>query len=134
VQRVMQGYGKTPGKGGGFDFYELGEQLFSEDGALNDQADLQKLRQYVFYSEAKSGLPTHDQQDNGCFLGEYNDTAYYFHYEKGKTTTLDHAFLSSIGKRAGQYVIYADNCLLTKEFLSRHNIFFKKIPRDLTRF
>jgi hypothetical protein len=32
-----------------------------------------------------------------------------------------------------QYIIYADNCLLSKEFLQQHNIIFKKIPRDITR-
>ena len=33
-----------------------------------------------------------------------------------------------------QYVIYADNCLLTKDFMTKHHLIFKKIPRDLTRF
>lgn len=37
-------------------------------------------------------------------------------------------------KKGEQYVIYADNCLLPKEFMSKNNIVFKKIPRDITRF
>ncbi len=36
--------------------------------------------------------------------------------------------------KAEQYVIYADNCLLTKDFMTKHNIIFKKTPRDITRF
>jgi len=29
---------------------------------------------------------------------------------------------------------FADNCLFTKQFMSRHNIIFKKIPSDIRRF
>ena len=68
------------------------------------------------------------------FLGKHNDTAYYFNYEPDKVTTLDHQFLSTMKVKAEQYVVYADNCLLTKEFMTKHHIIFKKIPRDITRF
>ncbi|MDX2304893.1 MAG: hypothetical protein NW226_18925 [Microscillaceae bacterium] len=64
----------------------------------------------------------------------HNDTAYYFHYEVDEVTTLDHAFLATMKTKAVAYVIYADNCLLTREFITKHNIIFKKIPRDITRF
>lgn len=41
VRRVIQGYGDgknaIEGTGGAFDFYELGEQLFREDGTLNEE-------------------------------------------------------------------------------------------------
>jgi adenine-specific DNA-methyltransferase len=30
-------------------------------------------------------------------------------------------------------VVYADACLLSPEFLQRHGLVFKKIPRDITR-
>lgn len=36
--------------------------------------------------------------------------------------------------KADQYVIYAENCLLTKDIMTKHNIIFKKIRRDVTRF
>ncbi|HNX78514.1 MAG TPA: site-specific DNA-methyltransferase, partial [Prolixibacteraceae bacterium] len=61
-------------------------------------------------------------------------TAWYFFYEKGEITTLDYDLLSTVKTRAGQYVMYADNCLLPKEFMLEKNIIFKKIPRDITRF
>ncbi|PIY05176.1 MAG: type III restriction endonuclease subunit M, partial [Bacteroidetes bacterium CG_4_10_14_3_um_filter_31_20] len=73
-------------------------------------------------------------KDNKYFLNKYNDTAYYFNYEADKVTTLNHDFLSAIKTKAEQYVIYADKCLLTKEFMTKKNIIFKKIPRDITRF
>ena len=35
--------------------------------------------------------------------------------------------------KAESYVIYADACALSEEFLTRHHITFKKIPRDIER-
>ena len=67
-------------------------------------------------------------------MGVNNDTAYYFHYLKDEITTLNHDFLAGIKTKAEQYVIYADNCVLTKAFMTKHHIIFKKIPRDITRF
>jgi adenine-specific DNA-methyltransferase len=31
-------------------------------------------------------------------------------------------------------VNYADRCLLTKPFMVKHGLVFKKIPRDISRF
>lgn len=152
IKKVISSYGDTEGTGGSFDFYELGQPLFLEDGNLNELAGEEKIRQYVFYAETKSSLnhnllDLHDdhnksnlknqgsnKRDNKHFLGKHNDTAYYFNYERNEITTLDHAFLSTMKTKAEQYVIYADNCLLTKGFMIKHNIIFKKIPRDITKF
>jgi adenine-specific DNA-methyltransferase len=61
------------------------------------------------------------------------NTAYYFHYEKGRVTTLDHDFLHGVKTRAGDYLIYADINTLGAEEMDAMNIRFKKIPRDITR-
>lgn len=134
VKRVIKGYGTTEGTGGSFDFYELGQPMFLEDGNLNELVGVEKIRQYVYYTETKTPLTPTKHKDNKHFLGKHNDTAYYFHYEQDEVTTLDHAFLATMKTKAEQYVIYADNCLLTKDFMTKHNIIFKKIPRDITRF
>lgn len=134
LKRVIKGYGTTEGTGGSFDFYELGQPMFLEDGNLNELVGVEKIRQYVYYTETKTPLISGKHKDNKHFLGKHNDTAYYFHYEQDEVTTLDHAFLATMKTKAEQYVIYADNCLLTKDFMTKHNIIFKKIPRDITRF
>lgn len=134
LKRVIKGYGTTEGTGGSFDFYELGQPIFLEDGNLNELVGIEKIRQYVYYTETKTPLTSTQHKDNKHFLGKHNDTAYYFHYEQDEVTTLDHAFLATMKTKAEQYVIYADNCLLTKDFMTKHNIIFKKIPRDITRF
>ena len=134
-----------------FDFYDLGQPMFLEDGNLNEAVGEERIRQYVYYTETKQNLRfTNDDlrldageivnlkskivNDNKHYLGKENDTAYYFHYEQDEVTTLDHAFLATMKTKAEQYVIYADNCLITKDFMTKHNIIFKKIPRDITRF
>lgn len=134
IKNVIQGYGTTEGTGGSFDFYELGQPMFLVDGNLNELVGVEKIRQYVYYTETKSPLMQTSHKDNKHFLGKHNDTAYYFHYEQDEVTTLNHAFLATMKTKAEQYVIYADNCLLTKDFMTKHNIIFKKIPRDITRF
>jgi adenine-specific DNA-methyltransferase len=36
--------------------------------------------------------------------------------------------------KPGTVIVYADRCLLSKAFMAKHGIIFKKIPRDITRF
>ncbi len=132
LKRVIKGYGDKEGTGGNFDFYELGQPMFLEDGNLNELVGIEKIRQYVYYSETKAPLIETKHKDNKHFLGKYNDTGYYFNYEEDGTTTLNHAFLATMKTKAAQYVIYADNCLLTKDYMTKHHLIFKKIPRDIT--
>lgn len=135
VKRVINGYADKEATGGAFDYYTLGQPLFTEEGNLNETVPLKELRQYIFYTETQQPLPAVTKgKDNPYWLGLYNQTAYYFVFEPGQTTTLDHDFLATIRTKAEQYIIYADNCTLTKEFLTLSAISFKKIPRDITRF
>lgn len=148
VKRVIDGYGDTEGTGGSFDFYELGEPVFDADGNLNENIGTEKIREYIWYSEIRNeklGIRNVDDCDSQIsnssfqipnskyFLGKYLGTAYYFYYEKDQITTLDKAFLNTITQRAEQYVIYADNCLLSAEFMQTNHIIFKKIPRDVKK-
>jgi adenine-specific DNA-methyltransferase len=137
VKRVAKGYGDIEGTGGAFDYYTLGEPMFNEDTNLNENVGEEKIRQYVYYTETKQPLENgkpYQKKDNAYFLDKYNATGYYFFYEKDSMTTLNNEFLATMKTKADQYVIYADNCLLSKEFMLKKNIVFKKIPRDITRF
>ena len=140
VKRVINGYGGKEGTGGSFDFYTLGEPMFDEEGLLNEKVGVEKIRQYVYYTETKQSQNrdladlVEGKKDHPSFMGKHNDTAYYFHYEPDRVTTLNHDFLAAMKTQAEQYVIYADNCVLTKDFMTRHHLIFKKIPRDITRF
>lgn len=137
VKRVIDGYGEgkkaVEGTGGSFSYYELGLVLLLPDGNLNEEVGAQKIREYVYYMETKEPLPTEQPKDEPYFMGLCHNTAYYFYYERERVTTLDHTFLATIQTKAEGYTIYADLCAIPQETLRKHNITFKKIPRDIAR-
>lgn len=138
IRRVINGYGEgnksVKGTGGAFDYYELGEPLFGDDGNLNETVGEDKIREYIFFSETQQSLPERDPM-NKYFLGNVFDTAYYFYYTTNALTTLNHETLRQIVKqRAEQYIIYADTCTLTEEEMRLLGVIYKKIPRDIKRF
>lgn len=134
VKRVIDGYGEgknaVDGIGGNFSYYELGNPLFMQDGTINDEVDITEVRKYVWYTET-NGIEYKEDIQEKYFLGSYNDTAYYFYYEKDRVTILDYEFLTSVHKKEQAYVIYADSCALSDSDLQKWNITFKKIPRDI---
>ncbi|MCB0739140.1 MAG: site-specific DNA-methyltransferase, partial [Bacteroidetes bacterium] len=159
VRKVISGYGKgkkhVEGLGGSFDYFEIGQPLFDENENLNEEIGLQKIREYIWFSETRTSIydcgfqiadlgldnqqltitnPKSAINNHQYFLGEKEGTVYYFIYEKEKLTTLDFDALELIKTKGEQYIIYADNCLLPKDFMVKKNIIFKKIPRDITRF
>ena len=148
VKRVINGYGEdnkaVEGTGGDFTYYEIGQPLFLDNGFLNEAIALEKLLEYVWYSETKTPLLSlrppvlsrveMKQSHENYLLGTKNNTAYYFYYEKNRLTTLNESFLRALKTKASQYIVYADNCLLTQDLLDTYHIIFKKIPRDISRF
>ncbi|MCP4161491.1 MAG: site-specific DNA-methyltransferase, partial [Deltaproteobacteria bacterium] len=135
VKRVIKGYGKDKkaieGTGGDFSYYKLGKPLFLDNELLNEDVGVDKLQEYVWFSETRS---TYQPQKEQYFLGTNNSTAYYFYYIGDSLTTLDESFLRTLKTKAEQYIIYADNCLLDEKLMRKYNIIFKKIPRDITKF
>ncbi len=134
VKRVINGYANQEGTGSSFDYYTLGQPLFNENGDLNHVVPIDEIRNYIYYTETLKSLPGITNNDCEYFLGKNEDTAYYFFYQPEVVCTLNHDFLAMMKTRAEQYVIYADNCLLTKDFMTKRSIIFKKIPRDITKF
>lgn len=133
VKRVINGYADKEPTGGSFDYYTLGEPLFDEINNLNETVGIEKIREYVWFTETRN--PYKVQELTSPFLGIYNDTSYYFIYEKDNLTTLDYDSLAQyVQQKSERYIIYADNCLLPETFMREKNIEFKKIPRDITRF
>lgn len=145
VRRVMNGYGEgtkaVAGTGGAFDYYTVGAPLFLEDKNLNEAVGESAIRNYVAYTES---IPPAQQCGTDNAVSRYalgaSDTALWlFYYEQDRITTLNLDFLASLNikrltKRPEHFVIYADKCALDKDFLAKHGITFKRIPRDITRF
>lgn len=137
VKRVMDGYGsngkEVEGTGGGFSFYELGKPLFLSDGSVNKDVPIDKLREYIYFTETKKQLPE-AHPENPYFLGSEDGNSYYLLHEHEEPMALDYDFLSTLVKKDEAYIIYADRCLIDEEFMRKHNIIFKKVPRDIVRF
>ena len=134
VKRVIDGYGEgknaVDGTGGNFSYYELGSPLFLQDGTINKDIATAEIRKYIWYTET-NGLEYAENEQEKYYLGSYNDTAYYFYYEKDKATILDYSFLAMVNVKNQAYIIYADSCALSDIDLQKWNITFKKIPRDI---
>ena len=135
VRRVIRGYGEgknaVEGTGGSFSYYELGEPLLIGEN-LNEAVEPEKIREYIWFMETKTPY-TPAAGENLYYLGQHNDTGYYFYYEPQRITVLDYDFLSTITEKAGGTVIYADRCSIDDGKLSQMGIVFKKIPRDISR-
>lgn len=136
VRRVIDGYGEgknaVEGTGGSFSFYELGAPLLIDNQYLNEDVPVEKLREYVFFMETKQVIKSL-KEDEPYLLGTNQNSAYYFYYEKGSITTLDHNFLKTVKTKAESYLIYADINALSEEEMKKHHIIFKKIPRDIAK-
>lgn len=149
VRRVMNGYGEgrktVAAAGGGFDYYSVGAALFNDDRNLNEDVGETAIRDYVAYTESipvalQCGM---DSPVSRYALGFSDTVLWLFYYEREHVTTLNLDFLASLnikallengGKRPEQFVVYADKCALDNNFLTKHGITFKRIPRDITRF
>ena len=112
--------------GGNFDFFELGAELFDDDGFINAEIPLEKLFDYVYFAETHKHFTPSDEE---FLLGVDDYTAYYFFDDE----ELNFDLLAKIRTRAAAYVIYAANCTLADSELDEFNITFKKIPRDIPK-
>lgn len=117
-------------------YYSMGEPLFigKDQELLNENIPVKQIREYVWFSETRTDYYSNTFSiDEPYLLGIKNDTAYYFFFEAEETTTLNSDTLSMIKTKAQKYIIYANNCLLPKEFLTQNNIQFKQIPKFIGR-
>lgn len=145
VRRAINGYvdgnKEVAGLGGGFDFYTVGERLLQEDGMLNPAVGLPAIRDYVAWTE---GIPigqcaplvpaaTEGNRSSPYWLGEAHGLGVFFVWDDTHATTLDLSLLTQLVKQPGRYLIYADQCALSEDFMRRHGVAYKKIPRDITR-
>ena len=135
VKRVIKGYGEgknaVEGTGGNFSFYDLGEPLLVGD-CLNEAVAPEKIREYIWFMETKQPYAP-PSGGNPYYLGQHNNTGYYFYYEPQRVTVLDYTFLATITEKTSGTIIYADRSSITEDKLAQMGIVFKKIPRDISR-
>ncbi len=86
------------------------------------------------YTETRQPLRRERKPNSRYLLDTWQHTGYYFYYEKDQLTELTPNTLKIVTEQADQYIIYADVCQLSKEFMAENHIIFKKIPRDINKF
>ncbi len=83
VKRVIKGYGTDvkpiEGTAGDFSYFELGEPIFLDNDMLNEAIGIERIEEYVWFSETKSN---YEVQPEKYLLGKKDQTAYYFYYQK----------------------------------------------------
>lgn len=125
---------RMEGLGGEFDYYELGAPLFKGE-FLNEEVGIDKIREYIYYTETKQPLTREQDADYPYLLDTFHRTSYYFYYEKDGVTRLTNETLDIVkDEHAEQYLIYADVCCLDEQFMKDNHIIFKQIPRNIKRF
>ena len=113
--------------GGDFNFYEIGEKFFVDE-EINANLEVEKVREYIWQADTHTEYKKPEVEDCEGFMGVHKNIAYYL------TETLDYEFLATMRTRADEYVIYAETCAVDKEFLYKHKIEFRKIPRDIRSY
>ncbi len=121
--------------GGGYTFYDLGENIFDENGNINKQVDYKTLASHIYFSETKTALV---KKDGFPLLDVYNDTAYYLLYngvlgdkrpESGNVLT--QKVFDILPIYAGRKVIYGEATTISTEKLKQLNIVFKQTPYEI---
>ncbi len=131
VKRVINGYNDKEGTDGGFTYYTMGQRVLDDEDNLNPHLALHKIHQYIWYAETRT--PFLANATAAGYLGKHNYTGIYFNYKPNEVTVLDDAYLVNITEPCEQYIVYADMCLLPEKLMEKHNIIFKKIPRDISK-
>lgn len=133
VRRVIRGEGGQPylGPEAGFDFYALGEELFTESGDdINPEVKREALSRFVLFLE--TGIATEKASMNGTgYVGSGSRKDVYLFYVPDKTTVFGEEHLRALPDGEGARVVYADRCAVDEEELAVRGVAFRKIPRDL---
>jgi adenine-specific DNA-methyltransferase len=123
------------GTGGGFDYYRLGETVFTADGKIRSTIKFKDLARHVFYSALNVPLDDDKKLGKSPLIGKHNATAVYLLYNgilKDKSAkggnALTRKVLVKLPKHHGPKIIYGTSCRLSYETLRQNTITFKQIP------
>lgn len=138
MKRVIDGYDKFEGLGGGFRYCHLGDTLFDADGQLRQaEVSFLDLARHIFFTETGSPLPA-DSRGDSPLIGVYKDTAIYLLYngiiqdiEPDGGNILTRPLLTALPPHAGPKIIYGNGCQLSQAFLQEQGIIFRQTPYEI---
>ncbi|NRA73378.1 MAG: site-specific DNA-methyltransferase [Rickettsiales bacterium] len=122
--------------GGGFKFYELGEEMFDVQGKINPNIKFEHLAAHIWFSETKT--PLNQNKISSPLLGVYNGVAYYLLYNgilgdkrPNGGNVLTNKILSTLDAYEGQKVIYGETSRIGSVNLAKKGVVFKQTPYDI---
>ena len=137
LNKVISGYGDTPGLGGGFRYCTLAEPLFDERGQINGSVKFADLAHHVFFTETGEPMPKRPDKRTPL-LGVHNGRAIFLLFngilgdkqpQDGNVLTND--VLKILPPHAGPRVIYGTACRLSANRLKREGVTFRQIPYEI---
>lgn len=140
ISKAIEGYGDTPGLGGGFRFCKLGAGLFDDAGNIAGEVKFSDLAAHVFFTE--TGVPIPKRAKADCpLLGVHNGKAVYLLFNgvlgdkrPAGGNVLTHSVAQDLpahpaGK--GPRVVYGEACRLGAKSLEQYGITFRQVPFEL---
>lgn len=135
IRKAIDGYGDTPGLGGGFRFCTLAQPLFDEHGNICKEVTFADLAAHVYFSETGEPIP---KRTKSPLLGVHNGRAVYLLFNgilgdrrSGSGNVLTHAVAQSLPVHDGPKVVYGEACRLSPASLQQYGITFKQVPFEL---
>lgn len=139
LRKAIEGYGDTPGLGGGFRFCKLGEPLFDASGGIAGEVRFGDLAAHVFFTETGSPIPR-KADGKTPLLGVHQGTAVYLLFNGvlgdrrpsgGNVLTHDVTQHLPTPEGVTQRVVYGEACRLGPKSLERYGITFRQVPYEL---
>lgn len=126
--------------GGGFQFYTLGDAIFTANGKINPEIRFATLAQHIWFYETKTALTN---RPTDPLLGINNNTAYVLLYNgilgdkrpKGGNVltrnTMQMIKDSIPSGFTGNILVYGESCRLSPKTLEQNKLTFKQTPYDV---
>jgi adenine-specific DNA-methyltransferase len=137
LTRVIEGYGKTAGLGGGYRFCTLGEPLFDEFGQICADVKFPDLAAHIFFTE--TGMPIPKRANSKTpLLGVHEGKAIYLLFNgvlgdkrPNGGNVLTGEVLRNLPTHDGPKIIYGESCRLGADRLRREGVVFKQVPYEI---
>jgi len=140
IRKAIEGYGDTPGLGGGFRFCKLGAGLFDDAGNIASEVKFSDLAAHVFFTE--TGVPISKRARADCpLLGVHNGKAVYLLFNgvlgdkrPAGGNVLTHSVAQDLPAHpsgSGPRVVYGEACRLGAKSLEQYGITFRQVPFEL---
>ncbi|MDT0602547.1 site-specific DNA-methyltransferase [Thalassotalea castellviae] len=149
LRHVIDGHEKAEivATGGGFNYYQLGDVVFNESGALQEGISFQALAAHIWFSITRKSLPTVisenlDSIEKSPLIGVFNGIAIYLLYNgilgdkrPQGGNVLTSKVLAVLPEHPenlnGKKLIFGETSRMGSERLIKENIIFKQIPYDI---